>query len=82
MTGADAEIDWKRIAQDALKESLKLEPNYGVAKNVIILIGDGMGVSTVTASRIHEGQQQGKLGEEHVLSSDTFPYVALSKVGD
>jgi len=48
-------------------------------KNVILFIGDGMGVSTVTAARILEGQLLGKLGEEHDLSFDLFPFTALSK---
>ena len=51
----------------------------GAAKNVILFVGDGMGVSTVTAARILEGQLKGKLGEEHVLSFGTFPFAGLSK---
>jgi len=34
------------------------------AKNVIIFIGDGMGVSTVTAARIFDGQSKGLKGEK------------------
>ena len=49
------------------------------AKNVILFIGDGMGVSTVTAIRILDGQQKGMPGEENVLSFERFPHVALSK---
>ena len=51
----------------------------GVAKNVILFLGDGMGMPTVTAARILQGQMQGKNGEEHQLSFDKFPHVALSK---
>ncbi|WP_448567990.1 alkaline phosphatase [Thalassotalea ganghwensis] len=51
----------------------------GSAKNIILFVGDGMGVSTVTAARILAGQQQGKLGEEHLLSFDKFPYSGFSK---
>ena len=50
-----------------------------VARNVILFIGDGMGVSTVTAARIFDGQSQGMSGEEHVLAFETFPHVALVK---
>ena len=50
-----------------------------VAKNVILFIGDGMGVSTVTAIRILDGQQKGMQGEENVLSFEKFDHVALSK---
>ncbi len=49
------------------------------AKNVILFIGDGMGVSTVTAMRIHAGQKLGKQGEEHVLPFENFDNVALVK---
>jgi len=49
------------------------------AKNVILFIGDGMGISTITAARIFDGQSQGKKGEEHQLAFDTFENVALIK---
>lgn len=59
------------------------ERNTGLisaAKNVILFIGDGMGITTVTAARIMKGQQMGLNGEEHSLSFDRFPNIALSKV--
>jgi len=49
------------------------------ARNVILFIGDGMGVSTVTATRIFDGQSQGLAGEEHSLVFESFPHVALVK---
>ncbi|MBT8065617.1 MAG: alkaline phosphatase, partial [Gammaproteobacteria bacterium] len=54
-------------------------PAAPAAKNVILFIGDGMGVSTVTAARIFDGQSRGLHGEEHVLSFEQFPNVALVK---
>ncbi|MDF1831883.1 MAG: alkaline phosphatase [Porticoccaceae bacterium] len=51
----------------------------GKAKNIILFVGDGMGVSTVTAARILEGQQRGGHGEENLLSFEHFPYTALAK---
>jgi len=48
-------------------------------QNVILFLGDGMGVSTVTAARILAGQQTGGSGEEYVLPFETFPNVALVK---
>ncbi len=48
-------------------------------RNVILFLGDGMGISTVTAARIFAGQLEGNSGEEHVLSFETFPNVALIK---
>ena len=49
------------------------------AKNVILFVGDGMGISTLTAARILEGQMQGKTGEEGLLSFEAFPFSALVK---
>lgn len=40
----------------------------------------GFGVPSITATRILNGQQQGKLGPETPLTLDSFPYVALCKV--
>lgn len=51
------------------------------AKNVILFVGDGMGISTLTAARIYQGQQitgnQG--GEENALSFEQFNHTALVK---
>lgn len=49
------------------------------AKNIILFIGDGMGVSTITAGRIFDGQSQGKMGEEHTLAFEDFDNLALIK---
>ncbi|MGA9573543.1 MAG: alkaline phosphatase [Lysobacterales bacterium] len=54
-------------------------PATPTASNVILFIGDGMGVSTVTAMRILDGQRKGMQGEENVLPFERFPYLALSK---
>ncbi|MGF1464047.1 MAG: alkaline phosphatase [Maricaulaceae bacterium] len=61
---------------DALKSR---EPISGRAKNVIVFIGDGMGVSTVTAARIRAGQNQGLDGESYELAMDRLPWVGLSR---
>lgn len=52
----------------------------GKAKNVIIFLGDGMSIPTLTAARILNGQLQGHSGEETFLSFENFPYSGLSKV--
>jgi alkaline phosphatase len=49
------------------------------AKNAILFVGDGMGIATVTAARILEGQRRGQSGEENRLSFETLPYTAFSK---
>ena len=55
------------------------KPTGPAARNVILFVGDGMGVSTVTAVRILDGQNKGMPGEENVLPFERFPHVALSK---
>jgi len=51
----------------------------GQAKNIILFIGDGMGVSTLTAARILEGQNKGMLGEENRLSFENMPFTGFAK---
>ena len=51
----------------------------GAAKNIILFIGDGMGLSTVTAARILDGQLKGGRGEENRLTFEQFPYTGFSK---
>ncbi|MDN2483395.1 alkaline phosphatase [Vibrio agarivorans] len=53
--------------------------NTRTAKNVIVVVGSGMGVTTLTASRIYEGQKRGELGEDNYLSFERFPYTSLLK---
>lgn len=49
------------------------------ARNIILFVGDGMGVSTITAARIYAGQRRGVDGESHNLAMDTFPRTAMSR---
>lgn len=51
----------------------------GGARNIVLFLGDGMGISTVTAARILAGQQAGNTGEENRLSFENFPVTGLSK---
>lgn len=66
-------------AQKALEQKRAQQPVTTPAKNVILFIGDGMGISTITPIRILDGQLKGHSGEENILSWETFPYTALSK---
>ena len=52
---------------------------FGQARNVILFVGDGMGISTITAARIHAGQLKGTDGESYRLAMETLPHAALSK---
>ncbi|XP_069116101.1 alkaline phosphatase-like isoform X1 [Argopecten irradians] len=70
---------WKQLAEKELNKALNRKLNTNKARNVILFIGDGMGMSTVTAARILRGQTQGATGEETVLEFEKFPNVGLSK---
>lgn len=72
---------WFSDGQAAVERNLALRAaaQGGMARNVILFVGDGMGISTVTAARILEGQLRGETGEENELFFETFPNVALSK---
>ncbi|NNE42094.1 MAG: alkaline phosphatase [Marinicaulis sp.] len=59
--------------------SMNDEANAKHARNVILFIGDGMGVSTVTTMRIYAGQLEGMPGEEYILPFEAFENVALVK---
>nr|CAD7423163.1 unnamed protein product [Timema monikensis] len=71
---------WYEEARAALRRRLyHYEGPRPHAKNVILLIGDGMGVATVTAARILRGQRLGGAGEDHQLAWDRFPALALAR---
>ncbi len=76
---AESAETWRQDGWNAIQRAKKEKIRRGKAKNVILFIGDGMGVSTLTASRILEGQLRGESGEENRLSFENFPFSALSK---
>lgn len=71
---------WKSVGNEILLQKLNSERQYGVAKNVIFFLGDGMSITTLTAARIYKGQMEGKTGENEKLSFEKFPNIGLSKV--
>lgn len=77
--GPERVEDWYTAGQAFIQRAEQLVPQNRPAKNVILFVGDGMGVTTLTAARIFEGQLQGKSGEENRLFFEDFPYLALSK---
>ena len=78
-TTAQYWYDRSQVELDAaLAESQGFNTNR--AEGMILFIGDGMGVSTVTAARILKGQLAGNTGEESKLFYDGFPHLGYSKV--
>lgn len=61
------------------QQASNLDSKSPTAKNVILFVGDGMSITTLTAARIWQGQQQGLLGEEYFLHFEHFPHTALIK---
>ncbi|RXG52348.1 Alkaline phosphatase, tissue-nonspecific isozyme [Armadillidium vulgare] len=69
---------WYSEAEAELMVALKIF-NSNTAKNVILFIGDGMGVTVSTAGRIFKGQKKGFSGTEEYLAWEKFPNHALIK---
>jgi len=77
---ADVEQNaWYRAGRLAIERMHVERPAANRAKNVILFVGDGMSVTTVTAARILEGQLAGEPGEENSLAFEDFEHLALSK---
>ena len=71
--------EWFKAGQETIQQKLARETNTSRAKNVILMVADGNGVGTNYATRLWQGQQQGGLGDDHVLAHEEFPYLALVK---
>lgn len=78
---SQSENEWFQKGSERLEKAIvqRYTSKRGAAKNIILFVGDGMGLSTVTASRILEGQSRGETGEENMLSFDNFPFTGLVK---
>lgn len=64
---------WNDKAQNEVRSKINQKQNTNHAKNVIIFLGDGMSLATVTASRILVENEEG------LLSFEKFPHFGLSK---
>ena len=70
---------WYEDGVKLIKDNVQLKSNKKTARNAILFVGDGMGITTVTAARILDGQMKGKSGEENILSWEKFPWSAQLK---
>lgn len=73
---------WVNDAQAAITENIQRTVPKSKARNVVMFLGDGMSVPTVTAARILFGQLKNATGEEAQMSFETFPSTGLVKVSD
>jgi alkaline phosphatase len=78
-TAAAADPDWLAQGRAAVARARELAGDVGRARNVVLFVGDGMGVATVTAARILDGQLRGEPGEENLLAFERLPHVALAR---
>lgn len=70
---------WYKDGVKLIQDNLNVKPNNDTAKSAILFLGDGMGFSTIAATRFLDGQMKGQKGEENVLSWEVFPWSALAK---
>lgn len=70
---------WFRAATAAAAAPVDHGVEAGAARNVILFVGSGMGLTTVAAARILDGQRRGESGEENLLSFETMPFAGLIK---
>lgn len=64
---------WQQSGQSLLDKKINQKQNLNRAKNLVIFIGDGMGMSTLMATRSYINDVQTE------LSFEKFPYSGLSK---
>ncbi len=77
---ADATKNPQFVAGRAALEQALDRPQPGRhARNIILFIGDGMGINSVTAGRIFAGQARGLDGASYKLSFETLPFGGFSK---
>jgi len=79
---------WMDAGTEELIKALDNTRNENVAKNIIIFVGDGMSIPTVSAARTFKGQHFPSSGEKSVVPKDgtseeifweSFPNMGLSK---
>jgi alkaline phosphatase len=58
----------------------KMQLQTNTARNMIMFLGDGMSLTTLTAARIYQGQLRNGSGENERLSFERFPFTGISKV--
>lgn len=64
---------WTQFGQSELADKIERKQNLNRAKNIVLFVGDGMGLSTLMATRSYIDDVQTK------LSFERFPYSGLSK---
>lgn len=71
---------WLDNGNRMLDKKLNMRLRTNTARNVIMFLGDGMSLTTLTAARIYQGQMHNGTGENEHLSFERFPFTGISKV--
>jgi len=79
LAAEESPAGWYRDGEALVAERRERLNAERPARNVILFLGDGMSLSTVSAARILAGQKAGRSGEENLLYFEQFPYLALAK---
>lgn len=71
---------WYRAGELQVEQAVALGPIRGTARNVILFLGDGMGITTVTAARILAGQMAGAAAKKTCWNSSSSPTSRCSRL--
>ncbi|VDN09809.1 unnamed protein product [Dibothriocephalus latus] len=76
---------WQKEAEQFIKDACKRHPilkSEPRAKNVILFLGDGMGIPTVAASRFYLADRAGKNGSALKHPFESWPYSTVARTYD
>ncbi|KAH9286458.1 Intestinal-type alkaline phosphatase 1 [Echinococcus granulosus] len=75
---------WERLAREKLKRSSQFFPAPRArAKNVILFLGDGMGIPTISAGRFFKAEMEGRLSEANpILDFEDWPFHTMCRTYD
>ena len=79
-----SDVDWNAFGRQSMEDSIKKlsQINHGRAKNVIMFLGDGMGLPTIAAARLYQTETRNLKREETYLPWERFPFGSLSRVNN
>lgn len=70
---------YNQKAQNILQRTLQRRDNWNVAKNVILIVGDGMSLPTIAAARVLKSQKAGFSGIGEEMLYENFPHTGLAR---
>ncbi|KAL5963192.1 Alkaline phosphatase tissue-nonspecific isozyme [Taenia solium] len=75
---------WKRLARERLKRTNQIfSAPRTRAKNVILFLGDGMGIPTISAGRFFKAEVEGRLDEASpLLNFENWPFHTMCRTYD